>query len=93
MFIYFMNNFFKAFSDPNRRKILELLKTKDMSVKELQKYFSITQEALSHHLSVLKKAELVIDERKWQFVFYSLNTSVFEDVVNYFLSLYYKRND
>ena len=88
-----MNSFFKALSDPNRRQILELLKTKDMSVKELQEHFSITQEALSHHLSVLKKAGLVTDERKGQFVFYSLNTSVFEEVMNYFLSLYYKRND
>ena len=88
-----MNSFFKALSDPNRRQILELLKTKDMSVKELQEHFSITQEALSHHLSVLKKAGLVTDERKGQFVFYSLNTSIFEEVMNYFLSLYYKRND
>jgi ArsR family transcriptional regulator, arsenate/arsenite/antimonite-responsive transcriptional repressor len=88
-----MNNLFKALSDPNRRRILELLKTKDMSVKELQTYFSITQEALSHHLSVLKKADLVSDERKGQFVFYSLNTSIFEEVMNYFLSLYHKRNE
>lgn len=88
-----MNSLFKALSDPNRRQILELLKTKDMSVKELQTYFSITQEALSHHLSVLKKADLVSDERKGQFVFYSLNTSVFEEVMNYFLSLYHKRNE
>jgi DNA-binding transcriptional ArsR family regulator len=88
-----MNNFFKALSDPNRRQILELLKNKDMSVKELQVNFSITQEAISHHLSILKKAGLVTDERKGQFVFYSLNTSVFEEVMNYFLSLYYKHND
>ena len=88
-----MNNLFKALSDPNRRQILELLKTKDMSVKELQTYFSITQEALSHHLSVLKKADLVSDERKGQFVFYSLNTSVFEEVMNYFLALYHKKHN
>lgn len=88
-----MNNLFKALSDPQRRQILELLKTKDMSVKELQTHFSFTQEALSHHLAVLKKADLVIDERKGQFIFYSLNTSVFEEVMNYFLSLFYKRND
>lgn len=62
--MYPMNDLFKALSDPNRRKILDLLKTKDMSVKELQTYFSITQEALSHHLSILKKADLVSDERK-----------------------------
>lgn len=88
-----MNQLFKALSDPNRRKILELLKQKDMSVKELQTHFSVTQEALSHHLMVLKRANLVLDERKGQFVFYSLNTSVFEEVMNYFLSLFYKHNE
>ncbi|MFZ5341263.1 MAG: metalloregulator ArsR/SmtB family transcription factor [Patescibacteria group bacterium] len=51
-------------SDKNRRKILELLKKKDMSVSELQKHFPITQASLSHHLDILKRANLVLDERK-----------------------------
>ena len=59
-----MDSFFKALSDPNRRQILELLKTKDMSVKEIKAHFSITQEAISHHLSVLKNAKLVNNERR-----------------------------
>lgn len=85
-----MDLIFKALSDPSRRKILELLKIKDMSVGELQAYFSITQEAISHHLSVLKKANLVNDIRKGQFIFYSLNINIFEEIMNYFLSLYHK---
>lgn len=88
-----MDSFFKALSDPNRRQILELLKTKDMSVKEIKAHFSITQEAISHHLSVLKNAKLVNNERRWQFIFYSLNNNVFEEIMNYFLSLYHKRNN
>ncbi|MFA5917036.1 MAG: autorepressor SdpR family transcription factor [Candidatus Gracilibacteria bacterium] len=74
-----MNSIYKALSDGNRRKILEILKEKDMSVSELLTHFSITQASLSHHLDVLKRANLVVDEKKGQFVFYSLNVSVFEE--------------
>lgn len=74
-----MNTIFKALSDPNRRKILQLLKEKDMHVNQLLEHFSITQASLSHHLEVLRKADLVISEKKGQFVWYSINTSVFED--------------
>lgn len=76
-----MDSIYKALSDWNRRKILELLKQKDMSVSELLKNFNITQASLSHHLDTLKRANLVIDEKKWQYVYYSLNVSVFEEFV------------
>lgn len=82
-----MDIVFKALSDKNRRKILELLKKKDMSVSELQKHFPITQASLSHHLDILKRANLVLDERKWQFIYYSLNISVFEEFVTVILKL------
>jgi DNA-binding transcriptional ArsR family regulator len=59
-----MDNIFKALSDKNRRKILALLKEKDMSVSEMLQHFTITQASLSHHLDILKRAELVIDTRK-----------------------------
>ena len=52
-----------------------------MSVTELLTHFSITQASLSHHLDVLKRANLVIDDKRWQFVYYSLNVSVFEEFV------------
>ena len=78
---------FKALSDPNRRKILKLLREKDMSVSELLKQFDFTQASLSHHLDVLKRADLVLDERKGQFVFYSLNVSVFEELVSGILDM------
>lgn len=78
-----MDSIFKALSDKNRRKILELLKKKDMSVSEILKYFDITQASLSHHLDILKRANLVTDEKKWQFVYYSLNVSIFEEFVKW----------
>ncbi|MFA4931129.1 MAG: autorepressor SdpR family transcription factor [Patescibacteria group bacterium] len=83
-----MDSLFKALSDGNRRKIIELLKKRDMSQKELQAHFKITQASLSHHLDVLKRANLVVDERRGQFVFYSLNLSVVEEAVNFFISMF-----
>ncbi len=85
-----MDKVFKALSDENRRKVLELLKKKDMSVSELLKSFSITQASLSHHLDILKRAELVVTNRKGQFIYYSLNTSVFEEVMKSILHLFNK---
>jgi len=76
-----MDSIYKALSDKNRRKILELLKQKDMTVTELLTHFDITQASLSHHLDALKRANLVIDEREGQFIRYSLNVSVFEEFV------------
>lgn len=78
-----MDSVYKALGDKNRRKVLELLKEKDMSVNEILKYFDITQASLSHHLNILKRANLVLDEKKWQFVFYSLNVSVFEEFIKW----------
>jgi DNA-binding transcriptional ArsR family regulator len=76
-----MDQIFKALGDKNRRKIVELLKEKDMSVGEILKSFDFTQASLSHHLDILKRANLILDERRGQFIFYSLNVSVFEEFV------------
>ncbi|MCU0679126.1 MAG: autorepressor SdpR family transcription factor [Planctomycetes bacterium] len=75
-----LNNTFQALSDPTRRKILELLKKRDMAAGEIGKNFSITLPSLSHHLSVLKQADLVTSRRAGQELIYSLNLSVFEEV-------------
>jgi DNA-binding transcriptional ArsR family regulator len=83
-----MDKVFKALSDKNRRRILELLHKKDMSVTELQQNFDFTQASMSHHLDILKRANLVIDERKGQFVYYSLNMSVAEEAINYFINIF-----
>jgi ArsR family transcriptional regulator len=83
-----MDRVFKALADPNRRKILELLKEKDMTVGEISRYFNFTGATLSHHLDSLKTARLVVSEREGQFIRYSLNTSVFEEVVKMLLSTF-----
>ena len=83
-----MDSIFKALSDPNRRKILSLLKKKDMTVSEIQKHFKITPASLSHHLDILKRAQLVVAEREGQFIKYSLNLSVFEEIAQLFYEFF-----
>ena len=84
------NSVFRALSDPHRRHILKLLKKKDMSVTDIQKHFSFTGATLSHHLDALKRANLIIPERRGQFIHYSLNTSVLEEVLSAFYSFFSK---
>ena len=79
---------FKALSDPNRRRILSLLKKSDLSVGEIRKHFAFTGATLSHHLDALKKADLVIAERRGQFIYYSLNMSVVDELIHAFSSLF-----
>lgn len=85
-----MDNVFKALSDKNRRKILEVLKQKDMTVQEISGYFSISGPTLSHHLDILKRANLVISQRHGQFILYSLNTSVLEELIKVFIGIFRK---
>ena len=82
-----LNLMFKALSDPIRRKILLMLKKRDMTAGEIAEEFDISKPSISHHLNVLKQAGMVIDERKGQYIYYSINTSVFEDVVSFALQL------
>jgi DNA-binding transcriptional ArsR family regulator len=82
-----MNDVFKALSDSTRRKILELLAKKDMNAGEIAEYFNISKPSISHHLTILKNADLISDERKGQNIVYSLNTTVFQDVVRWFFDI------
>lgn len=72
---------FQALSDPTRRRILELLKKEDMPAGKLGESFDITLPSLSHHLNILKQADLVSSRRQGQERIYSLNVSVMEEVV------------
>lgn len=72
---------FKALSDPVRREILIMLKNGRMSAGELASKFDMTQATVSYHLSQLKKAELISEEKYKNYIYYELNTSVFEEVV------------
>jgi DNA-binding transcriptional ArsR family regulator len=71
----------RAIADPTRREILNLLKKGRMSAGDIVSHFNITGASISRHLSVLKDADLVRDEREGQFIYYELNTSVLEDVL------------
>jgi DNA-binding transcriptional ArsR family regulator len=62
-----------------------------MSVSELLKHFNITQASISHHLDILKQTWLVTNEKKWQFVYYSLNISVFEELLKWLLNFINKK--
>ena len=72
---------FKALSDPTRREILRMLRRKPMAAGDVAEAFPMTKGSLSHHFNILKSADLVRVERRGQFLVYSLNTSVFEDVL------------
>ena len=82
-----LSDLFKALSDPIRRKILNLLKEKPLSAGEISSKFKLTDATISHHLSALKSAGLVDSEKKGTFIVYSLNTSLFEDALNWIMSL------
>ncbi|MBL4649133.1 MAG: winged helix-turn-helix transcriptional regulator [Aureispira sp.] len=80
-----MNDLFKALNDSTRRQILELLKEKDLVAGEIAAHFNISKPSISHHLDLLKRADLVIGIRQGQFISYSLNMSVFEEVIQWLM--------
>lgn len=82
-----MNLLFKALNDETRRQIIELLKDKDMNAGEIAEKFNISKPSISHHLDILKRADLITSEKKGQFIEYSLNTTILEDVLNWILKL------
>ena len=71
----------RALADPIRRQVLNLLKKGRMSAGEICEHFDVTGASISRHLSVLKDADLIRDEREGKFIFYEINTSVLEDVM------------
>ena len=72
---------FKALSDPARRDILEMLKNKPLSAGEIAKQFDMTQATVSYHLKVLKKADLIRENRKKNFIYYELNLSILDETI------------
>ena len=76
-----MQNTLKALSDPTRREILDLLKKGTLSAGEISEKFDISFAAISRHLSVLKDADLIRDERDGKFIYYTINVSVLEEIM------------
>lgn len=76
-----INNTMKALSDKTRRDILTLLKQGRKSAGEISDAFPVTGAAISRHLSVLKEADLIRDEREGKYIYYELNASVLEEIM------------
>lgn len=82
-----MNLLFKALNDPIRREILNRLKEQDMSAGEIADLFDISKPSISHHLEILRRAGLVETDKQGQFIYYSLNTSVLDEVLKWIVSI------
>ncbi len=83
---------FKALSDPVRRDILVMLRQGKMTAGDIAKEFQLTNATVSYHLSQLKKADLLVETRVKNYIFYELNTSVFEEVMLW-ISQFAERKD
>lgn len=82
-----INETLKAISDPVRRDILSMLKEGKKSAGEIGEHFNLTGATVSYHLAKLKKADLIAEEKHKNFIYYELNTSVFEDVISWIYAL------
>lgn len=82
-----MSKVFKALSDETRREILKMLSNRDMSAGEISDHFNMSKPSISKHLDILRESELISSEKKGQFVIYSINTSIIQEVLGKFLRL------
>lgn len=82
-----MQQTLKALADPTRREILNLLKAGRLSAGEIAGHFTVTDASISRHLSVLKEADLIRDEREGKLIFYDINTSVLEEIMLWLTAL------
>ena len=82
-----LTDLFKALSDPTRRRILILLRERDMNAGEIADNFPVSKPSISHHLAQLKQAGLVSDTRKGQNIVYSLETTALQDLMSWVLSV------
>ena len=82
-----MDKLFRALNDPTRRAILEQLRAKDMTAGEIADCFTVSKPTISHHLDLLKQANLILPEKNGQFIIYSLNTSVLEECFAWLMTI------
>ncbi len=82
-----MNDVFKALNDPTRREILKLLRKRDLTAGDIAAKFEMSAPSISHHLDKLKRAELVTAIKQGQFILYSINTTVVDDLLQFILTL------
>ena len=86
-----MNTLFKALNDPTRREILEMLKEGDLTAGQIADKFHISKPSISHHLDLLKQADLVVAVNEGQFITYSINTTVLDEMLQWILQFSTKK--
>ena len=84
---------FKALSDPTRREILNLLREGAKTAGEIGSHFDMTGATVSHHLSVLREAGLISDDRRGKYIYYELNLSVLDEITGWIAGLKGERFD
>ncbi len=82
-----MNTLIKALNDPTRRQMLDLLRERDLTAGEIADSFAMTKPSISHHLDLLRQAGLVESVKQGQFVTYSLNTTVLDELLVWLMNL------
>ena len=88
-----MNEVFRALNDKTRREILILLRKENMSAGDIAGHFEMSKASISHHLEVLRNADLITRSRKGQFLIYSLNTTIIDDILQWFMHFKNKDNE
>lgn len=86
-----MNVLFKALNDPTRREILEMLKKRDLTAGEIAAGFNMSKPSISHHLDLLKQAQLVTALKEGQFIYYSINLTVLDEIIKWFVQFSNKK--
>lgn len=86
-------NVFKVLSDSIRREILEMLRDGRMSAGEISERLGITPAALSYHLKLLREADMVMEYKQKNFIYYEINTGVFDDIILWIESIGGKKNE
>lgn len=82
-----MNPLFKALNDSTRREILEILKDQDLNAGDIADHFDISKPSISHHLDLLKRAGLITGTKEGQFVIYTINTTVMDELLQWIIKL------
>ena len=88
-----VSNILSALSEDTRRKVLEILKKGKISSGDLAKELDMTPQALSYHLSKLKKADLIYETKHKNFIYYELNLTVLDEAVMWIMNLRGEKND
>ena len=88
-----MQDTLRALADPTRREILTLLRAGPLTAGQIAEKFPVSAAAISRHLSVLKEADLVRDQREGKYIYYELNASVLEEILLWLTTLKGEEND